>query len=151
MAWSATHTFSVGEVLTANNMNLIQNNINASNPVGALKFVIASSAGDAVESIWQGGWLECNRAQISRATYASLYNYHLALSPSLPFGNGNGSTTFTLADFQGGRLPAHHTPGGHADIGTLGNNDGVSLASRRIFHKHSATSNASSKDRKSVV
>lgn len=137
MSWGSTHTFSVGEVLTAANMNLIQANINAVAPVGSLKFVVGTSAGNAVESVWQSGWLECNAASVSRSTYAALDTYLAAQSPARPFGTVDGSHV-TLPDFQG-RFPVHHTVGGHADVGTLGGSDGVVYSTRRPKHR---TSNA---------
>lgn len=135
MGWAATHVFSVGEVLTANNMNLIQNNINAIAATGTLKYVVANSGGNAVETQWQTGWLECNGAAVSRTTYTTLFTYLNSLSPALPFGNGNGSTTFNVPDFQG-RMPVAVASTGHTDVSTIGNNCGTALASRRPKHKH---------------
>ena len=43
-----------------------------------------------------GGWLLCNGAAVSRATYAALF----AVLGTL-YGAGNGSTTFNLPDLQG--------------------------------------------------
>lgn len=135
MGWAATHTFSVGEVLTAANMNLIQNNINAANPVGKLHYVVSRSGGNATETVWQTGWLECNGAVVSRSTYSALFSYLNGLSPALPFGSGDGSTTFTLPDFQG-RMPVHHVlSGGHSDVMTLGNSEGITFDKRRPKHR----------------
>jgi microcystin-dependent protein len=135
MTWTTTHTYSVGEVLTAANMNLMQDNLNASNPVGDLKYIIVGSAGNAVENVLNGGWLECNAAQVSRSTYGVLNAYLAALTPTYPFGTGNGTTTLTLPDLQG-KVPVHLAPGGHADVNGLGDNDGTALASRRMKHNH---------------
>lgn len=81
------------------------------------------------------GWLECNGAAVSRATYAELWNA-LGAAGSV-WGLGDGSTTFNVPDFRD-RAPAGvgttvaeneaeliggHT---HADAGhTHGNNLGV--------------------------
>lgn len=43
-----------------------------------------------------GAWLLCNGQAISRTTYAALFTLI-----GTAFGNGNGSTTFTLPDFRG--------------------------------------------------
>jgi hypothetical protein len=42
------------------------------------------------------GWLECNGANANRTTYADLFAYI-----GVNYGNGDGSTTFTLPDFRG--------------------------------------------------
>ncbi len=46
-------------------------------------------------------WLGCNGSAISRTTYSALFNVFNALVPPLPFGNGDGSTTFNLPDLRG--------------------------------------------------
>ena len=42
------------------------------------------------------GWLKCNGAAISRATYASLFT-----AIGTTFGSGDGSTTFNVPDLRG--------------------------------------------------
>lgn len=85
------------------------------------------------------GWLLCDGSAVSRATYADLF---AVLGTN--YGAGDGSTTFNLPDLRG-RVPVGK--GTHADIGALGDNDGVTLANRRPAHRHtvaaSATINAS--------
>jgi microcystin-dependent protein len=56
--------------------------------------IVASARGSA-----PGGWLMCDGAAVSRATYADLFN---AISTS--YGIGDGSTTFNLPDLRG-RVP----------------------------------------------
>jgi microcystin-dependent protein len=46
-------------------------------------------------------WLGCNGLAISRVTYSALFNVFNALVPALPFGVGDGVTTFNLPDLRG--------------------------------------------------
>lgn len=48
-----------------------------------------------------GNWLVCDGSAISRTTYSALYTLFLGLTPTLPFGPGDGSTTFNLPDLRG--------------------------------------------------
>lgn len=68
------------------------------------------------------GWLVCNGAEVSRTTYAALYAY---LGDA--WGDGDGSTTFNLPDFQG-RMPIGVAASGTADA--LGETGGA------IDHQH---------------
>lgn len=81
-------------------------------------------AGSAAPS----GWLLCDGSAVSRTTYATLFT---AIGTN--YGVGNGTTTFNIPDVQG-RVPVGK--GSHADVNTLGNNDGVALANRRPKHNH---------------
>jgi microcystin-dependent protein len=74
------------------------------------------------------GWLFCDGTAISRTTYATLFGII-----GTTYGAGDGSTTFNLPDMRG-RMPVGK--GTHADIDTLGENDGAALADRRPKHKH---------------
>lgn len=58
-----------------------------------------------------------------------------------PFGHGDGSTTFTLAG-AGGRMLIAAASGGHADVASLGNDDGVVLAYRHPKHRHTPHSHS---------
>lgn len=133
MAWAATHTFSVGEVLTANNMNLIQNNINAIASVGSYRHVHASAT--RAETVIDGGWLECNGTAVSRSTYSALFT-----KISTTYGSGDGSTTFNLPDAAGRVVVALAGTGGHADVTSLGAADSASLAGRRPKHNQTVAS-----------
>jgi microcystin-dependent protein len=78
------------------------------------------------------GWLICDGSAISRTTYSTLFDVI-----GTTFGSGDGSTTFNLPDLRG-RVPAGYAPsGGHPDVSTLGNNDGVAAAYRRPKHRTS--------------
>lgn len=90
--------------------------------------VIASYAGLVAPS----GWLLCDGSAVSRTTYSTLY-----AAISTTFGVGDGSTTFNLPDAVG-RVEVGQGPAGHADVQTVGNNDGVSQANRRPKHRHTA-------------
>ena len=133
MAWVDPTTRATGDLITASiwNGDLV-NNLKAVAAVGSLQYVIAASGGAAVATTWQSGWLECNGALVSRTTYANLFAYLNGLTPALPFGTGDGSTTFALPNLRGRAAIA---VGGHTDVATLGNNDGVVDANRRPKHR----------------
>ena len=57
-------------------------------PVGAVMPFAGSTA--------PNGWFVCNGQQVSRTTYAALF-----LAITTTYGNGDGSTTFTLPDMRG--------------------------------------------------
>lgn len=97
-------------------------------PTGALHAYGAATA--------PSGWLLCDGAAVSRTTYADLF---AAIGTN--YGAGDGSTTFNVPDMRG-RLPAGYAAsGGHTDVATLGNNDGVTNAAyRRPKHRHTAHS-----------
>lgn len=77
------------------------------------------------------GYLACDGTAVSRTTYAGLFS-----AIGVLWGVGDGSTTFNLPDFRG-RVPVGYAAsGGHADVSTLGANDGVAVANRRAKHRH---------------
>jgi hypothetical protein len=121
-----------GEVVTSTIMNTdVRDNFNAVADVGDYKFKAALSAGAGVENVIDGGWLECNGPLLSRTTYSVLFAYLNGLG--LPFGAGDGSTTFGGPDFRG---RAFWHIGSHADVNALGLNDGGADASRSAIHDH---------------
>lgn len=73
-------------------------------------------------------WLLCDGTAVSRTTYASLYAI-----VGTTYGAGDGSTTFNLPDLRGRMAVGKGT---HADVSTLGANEGVAVASRRPKHTH---------------
>ena len=77
------------------------------------------------------GWLLCDGSAISRTTQAGIFSVI-----GTAYGAGDGSTTFNLPDFRG-RVPV--AVGTHADVGSLGANDGAAVADRRPKHAHSHT------------
>lgn len=135
MAWTEPNkTWGTNEVVTAPLLNTyLRDQLSAVLPIGTIIMRVANyNANDEVSV--EGRWLQCNGAAVSRTTYAALFNYFNSMSPALPFGSGDGVTTFNLPDFVG-RVPVGH--GAHASPGTLGNNDGVAKANRRPQHRHS--------------
>ncbi len=77
------------------------------------------------------GWLLCDGSAVSRSVYSTLFSVI-----STTYGAGDGSSTFNLPDLRG-RMPAGRAAsGGHADVSTLGNNEGIALANRRPRHYH---------------
>lgn len=96
-------------------------------PTGALMMY-----GDAAAP---SGWVLADGSAILRtganATLFTLYG--------TKYGIGDGSTTFNVPDLRG-RVPVGYAAsGGHADVSTLGANDGQAIANRRPKHR---TSNA---------
>ena len=81
------------------------------------------------------GYLMCDGLAVSRSTYAALWT-----TIGTTYGVGDGSTTFNVPDMRG-RMPVG--VGSHADVSALGNNDGATLADRRVKHKHSRAGSAS--------
>lgn len=94
----------VGQMVTDNEVKWLVCDFRDSAPVGSFR-------SDYVQRV---GWLKCNGAEVNRADYPRLWAYAVAnnlvdssYTPSLPliaypgfFGEGDGSTTFTLPDFE---------------------------------------------------
>jgi microcystin-dependent protein len=110
-------TFDTGwlDLTTATGANVVS-------PTGTITSYGGSSA--------PNGWLICDGAAISRATYSTLFGVIQTV-----YGAGDGSTTFNLPDLRG-RVVAGYAAGGHLDMAQLGNNDGAALANRRPKHRH---------------
>ena len=77
------------------------------------------------------GWLICDGTAVSRATYSTLFGVI-----QTTYGNGDGSTTFNLPDLRGRVVAGYAAAGGHSEVSTLGNNDGVAIGNRRPKHRH---------------
>jgi microcystin-dependent protein len=83
------------------------------------------------------GWLPCDGAAVSRSTYTGLF-----AAITTTYGAGDGSTTFNVPDLRG-RVPVGFAAaGGHADVSTVGSNDGTVIANRRPKHKHTPHSHS---------
>lgn len=142
MAWSTPKSWNVGDVLTAADMNqYVRDQFNAVAPVGS--YILVAANATTVETTLNGGWLECNGVSVLRATYPSLSSYLSGLTPSYPFGSADG-THMTLPPASGRTLVTLAGAGGHTDVTTLGNNDGVALANRRPKHRHAPHSHGTS-------
>lgn len=132
--WTAPRTWVTGEVVTSTIMNThIRDNFNALLPVGS--YIFRAAVATAVETTLEGRFLEANGVSVSRTTYADLFTYLNGLSPALPYGAGNGTTTYTLPDFRG-RVPVSHNPTGPAEVNGLGDNDARAVTVRNISHNH---------------
>jgi len=92
------------------------------NPIGVIDLFTGSSIPD--------GWLTCDGSAISRSAYSGLFSLI-----GTKFGSGNGSTTFNIPDLKG-RVAVGYAASGHADVSTIGNNEGTILANRRPAHNH---------------
>jgi len=100
-------------------------------PIATL--ILRAAPYTTVETAVEGRWLQCNGVAVSRTTYSALFNYLNSLSPALPFGSGNGTTTFNLPDMRG-RIPV--AEGEHADVDSMGDSDGAAITDRRPKHFH---------------
>lgn len=77
------------------------------------------------------GFLLCDGSAVLRATYSDLNTLYAAATPSYPFGNGNGTTTFNVPDLRG-RFPLGVSTAGTGS--TLGDDGGT------IDHTHTGPS-----------
>lgn len=135
MAWTTPRTWVTGEVVTASLLNShLRDNMNAFLPVGTVILRAANYA--TVETAVESRWLQCNGVAVSRTTYSVLFNYLNGLTPALPFGNGDGSTTFTLPDLRG-RTP--YGEGEHTNVDIMGDSEGQAIATRGPHHHHRFT------------
>lgn len=132
MAWTTPASATPGQLVTAAWLNqYIRDNMNAMFPVGFLMYRVADYS--SVETAVEGRWLQCNGVAVSRTTYAVLFTHLNSLSPALPFGVGNGSTTFNLPDLRG------RAPWGEGNVAKgagLGNSDGLAVVNRSPDHWH---------------
>lgn len=76
------------------------------------------------------GWLVCDGAAVSRASYPDLFAVI-----GTTYGTGDGSSTFNLPDLRG-RAIYGVSPGGNSTVDARGDNEGVAAASRTPFHVH---------------
>jgi len=133
MAWTEPRSWTPGELVTAAMLNThLRDAMNAVFPVGA--YLLRAASYTTTETAVEGRWLQCNGVAVSRTTYAELFNLLNAMSPALPFGAGNGTTTFTLPDLRGRLAVAE---GEHADVDSMGDSEGGAvIANRRPKHYH---------------
>lgn len=132
MSWTAPRTWNTGELVTKTIMDThVRDNFNAVLPLATLILRVAPYT--TVETAVEDRWLQCNGVAISRTTYAALFNYFNSLTPALPFGTGDGSTTFNLPDLRG---RAAWAEGEHTEVDDIGDSDGVSIANRTPSHHH---------------
>lgn len=140
MAWTTPASVSTGDLVTSTWLNTyIRDNMNAMFPIGT--FILRAANYTTVETAVEGRWLQCNGVAVSRTTYADLFAYLNGLTPALPFGNGDGATTFTLPDLRG---RAAWAEGEHADVDAMGDSDGATVTNRSATHRHKAQFGSSS-------
>ena len=87
MSWSQTPGDGTTQTFLVNS---------PSTPVGTITEWVGTSP--------PAGWLVCNGAAISRTTYSDLFNLFNGFTTPLPYGTGDGSTTFNLPSFAGRTL-----------------------------------------------
>lgn len=132
MAWSVPRTWVTGELVTGSLMNTeVRDQFNALVPVGT--FILRAANYTTVETAVESRWLQCNGVAVSRSTYSVLFNYLNGLTPALPYGSGDGTTTFTLPDFRGRTAYAE---GEHTNVDVMGDNEGQTIANRGPHHHH---------------
>lgn len=132
MSWTEPRTWTPGEIPTASIFNThIRDNLLATWPLGAYLLVVRPYT--TVETALENRFIQCNGVAVSRTTYADLFNLLNSFSPALPFGAGDGSTTFNLPDLRG-RIPVGE--GEHADVLNVGLNDGKAITLRSVKHFH---------------
>jgi len=95
---------------------------------GALGDVLTGAIFDYAGAVAPDGYLLCDGAAISRATFAALFTVI-----GVTFGVGDGSTTFNLPDLRGRTTVGL---GSNVAVDTRGKNDGVAEANRRPQHRH---------------
>ncbi len=93
-------------------------------PTGGIVMYVSHAAAPS-------GYLFCDGAAVSRATYSTLNTLLAAATPTYPYGNGDGATTFNVPDFRG------HMPFGVAASGT-GSTLGTPFGS--VDHTHTGPS-----------
>lgn len=86
---------NVSEVITSEIVTDEFTSTNVDILVGIVTYFYATTAPD--------GWLLCNGSNISRTTYANLFN-----KIGTSYGAGDGSSTFSLPDFRGSFLRCHN-------------------------------------------
>lgn len=74
--------------ITIGELNQSLNTFSGGTPAGAITAFAMSTA--------PSGWLKCNGQAVSRTTYAALFS-----AIGTTYGNGDGTTTFTLPDLRG--------------------------------------------------
>lgn len=132
MAWTEPKDWTPGEVVTAQDLDThLKDNMNAVLPLGTYILVVRPYA--TAETTLEGRWLQCNGVNVSRTTYPELFNLFNTFSPVLPFGTGDGSTTFGIPDARGRSLWAE---GENAEVVDVGLSDALAISIRKVSHYH---------------
>jgi microcystin-dependent protein len=132
MAWTTPRTWTL-ELVDATDFNThIRDNLISVLPIATL--ILRCAAYTTTETAVESRWLQCNGVAVSRSTYSLLFAYLNSLSPALPFGSGNGTTTFNLPDLRGRAAWAEGEATGWTD--NMGVGDGLPIAERSPEHHH---------------
>lgn len=133
MAWpNPPATWTTNQVVSASDLNTqLRDALISVLPIGTLILRVANYT--TVETAVEGRWLQCNGVAVSRTTYSALFSYLNGLTPALPFGTGDGTTTFNLPDLRG---RAAWAEGEHTDVDNMGDSDGAAIANRSPSHYH---------------
>ena len=147
MSWTVTNPVAVGAPTKKSHYDALWDNCDEfkdeHETTGTHKHQALNAPGTIVD--WPSetppaGWLECNGAAVSRATYAALF----AVTGDT-FGVGDGSTTFNLPDLRGKfRRGWDHGAGYDPDAatrtdsgdGTVGDHVGTKQADALESHDH---------------
>ena len=132
MAWTTPKTWVTDEVVTATDLNThLRDNLAGLLPIATM--ILRAAPYTTIETAVESRWLQCNGVAVSRTTYLALFNYLNGLSPALPFGTGDGTTTFNLPDLRG---RAAWAEGEHTEVDAMGDSDGAAIANRSASHYH---------------
>ena len=135
MAWTDPHVFGAGELENASLFNqYIRDILNVLYPVGS--YIYMHRAPTSGETTVMGKFLECNGASVSTTTYSALNGVI-----GSTYGTG-GAGLMNLPDLHGRTLQIVARSGGHTDVTTLGNSDGVAIGSRRPKHAHTVSADS---------
>jgi hypothetical protein len=125
-------------VVRANATSILTADIGSARSLAAIGGGVPASSGvpTGVSLSFRGtvapsGYALEDGSAISRTTYAALF-----AAIGTTYGAGDGSTTFNLPDSRG-RVDVGQ--GTHADVASVGLNDGNAVGSRRVKHKHVTT------------
>lgn len=132
-AASVTGNITVGGTVDGVDISAFESSVNTS--ITNLTNLIETLVPIGTMTIWtqatasatlvNNRWLVCDGAAVSRSTYSALF---AAIGST--FGSGNGTTTFNLPDMR------RRVAVGRGDSDSIGNSDGLALASRLLEHDH---------------
>lgn len=122
--FSAYFESSPAQIQVNRVLGLTQSTVTGSVPAGAMVDYGGTTA--------PAGWVACDGATYdgTTTTYAALW---AAIGTTW---GGTGQSAFKVPDSGGRATVGYVASGGHADVSTIGNSDGVAKANRRPKHRH---------------
>lgn len=143
-----TTTTTLSGTINSSQTTLVVASYPATWPGGASSLYVTPTAADPFEIIINSEkmlvtGLSGTTLTVARDAEGTIAATHsdtatISLSPDLPFGSGDGETTFHIPDLHG-RVPYSATrSGGHADAVAIGPGDMAALSDRRPRHRHTA-------------